>query len=76
MHRFNEMMHSFELYLQDTEENSLHPSDIAYLLKKVRKKETKEAFLDLLGKIPHDILGEVLLEVVGEEELKILQGEA
>ncbi len=63
MHRFNEMMHSFELYLQDTEENSLHPSDIAYLLKKVRKKESKEAFLELLGKIPHDILGDVLLEL-------------
>ncbi len=63
MHRFNEMMHSFELYLQDTEENTLHPSDISYLLKKVRTKENKEAFLELLGKIPHDILGDVLLEL-------------
>lgn len=63
MHRFNEMMHSFELYLQDPEENTLHPSDISYLLKKVRTKESKEAFLLLLRKIPHDILGDVLLEL-------------
>ena len=78
MHRFNEMMHSFELYLQDTEENTLHPSDIAYLLKKVRKKESKEAFLELLGKIPHDILGDVLLElpeIIKDEAIEALSTE-
>ncbi len=78
MHRFNEMMHSFELYLQDTEENALHPSDIAYLLKKVRTKESKEAFLELLGKIPHDILGDVLLELpekVKDEAIEALSTE-
>jgi len=78
MHRFNEMMHSFELYLEDTEENVLHPSDIAYLLKKVRKKETKEAFLELLGKIPHDILGDVLLELpenIKDEAIEALSTE-
>ncbi len=63
MNRFNEMMHSFELYLQDPEESTLHPSDIAYLLKKVRTKKSKEEFLALLGKIPDDVLGTVLLEL-------------
>lgn len=63
MHQFNEMMHSFEMYLHDPEENNIHPSDIAYLLKKIRKKETKEAFLELLGKVPDNVLGDVLLEL-------------
>ena len=63
MERFSEMMHSFEMYLQDPDENNLHPSDIAHLLKKVRKNESKEEFLELLVKIPHDILGDVLLEL-------------
>jgi magnesium transporter len=78
MHRFNEMMHSFELYLQDTEESTLHPSDIAYLLKKVRTKESKEAFLELLGKIPHDVLGDVLLELpekIKDEAIEALSSE-
>lgn len=72
------MMHSFELYLQDTEENTLHPSDIAYLLKKVRTKESKEAFLELLGKIPHDVLGDVLLELpekIKDEAIEALSSE-
>ena len=41
MHRFNEMMHSFEMYLEDPEESNIHPSDIAYLLKKVRKNRER-----------------------------------
>lgn len=79
MHRFNEMMHSFEMYLQDPEENNIHPSDIAYLLKKVRKKETKDAFLELLEKVPHDVLGEVLLELpekIKDEAIEALSTEA
>ena len=78
MHRFNEMMHSFEMYLQDPDESNIHPSDIAYLLKKVRKKETKEAFLVLLEKIPHDVLGDVLLELpekIKDEALEALSTE-
>lgn len=79
MHRFNEMMHSFEMYLQDPEENNIHPSDIAYLLKKVRKKETKDAFLELLEKVPQDVLGEVLLELpekIKDEAIEALSTEA
>lgn len=78
MHRFNEMMHSFEMYLHDPEENNIHPSDIAYLLKKIRKKETKEAFLELLGKVPHDVLGDVLLELpekIKDEAIEALSSE-
>lgn len=78
MHRFNEMMHSFEMYLQDPDESNIHPSDIAYLLKKVRKKETKEAFLTLLERIPHDVLGDVLLELpekIKDEALEALSTE-
>lgn len=63
MKHYSEMQHAFELFLEDSEANSLHPSEIAYLLKKVRKKESKEAFLETLGKIPQEMLGDVLLEL-------------
>lgn len=79
MKRFNEMMHSFELYLQDPEESSLHATDIAYLLKKVRVKKSKEEFLALLAKIPSEILGAVLLELpenFKDEALEALPAEA
>lgn len=72
------MMHSFESYLQDSEESMLHPSDIAYLLKKVRTKKSKEDFLDLLSQIPSDILGDVLLllpEKIKDEALEALPAE-
>lgn len=39
-----------------------HPSDIAYRLKKLHKKD-KEKFFDLLQKVPEEYLGEVLLEL-------------
>lgn len=63
MNRFNEMMHSFELYLEDPKESNIHASDIAYLLKKVRSKQSKEEFLKLLARIPSEVLGDVLLEL-------------
>lgn len=62
MRHHQEMQHAFELFLQDRETNALHPSEIAYLLKKLRKRDP-DAFLATLGKIPSDILGEVLLEL-------------
>jgi len=79
MKHFNEMMHSFELYLQDPEESALHASDIAYLLKKVRNKKSKEEFLLLLHRIPLDILGDVLLvlpQKIKDEALEALPAEA
>ena len=63
MNRFNEMMHSFELYLEDHKESNIHASDIAYLLKKVRSKQSKEEFFKLLARIPSEVLGDVLLEL-------------
>jgi len=60
---YNELRHAFELYLQDPEHSELHPSEIAYLLKKVRKKEGEEEFLNALRSIPNDIVGDVLLEL-------------
>ena len=78
MNRFNDMLHSFELYLQDPEDNHLHASDIAYLLKKIRSKESKEEFLKLLVRIPSDVLGDVLLELpekVKDEALEALSTE-
>ncbi len=41
---------------------TLHPSDIAKSLKKI-KKENKEDFFNILPNIPDDILGDVLLEL-------------
>lgn len=40
----------------------LHPSDIAYNLKKIKKTD-EELFYQLLQDIPEDILGDVLLEL-------------
>ncbi len=78
MSRFNEMMHSFEAYILEPEENNIHPSDIAYLLKKVRNKQSKEAFFELLAKVPSEVLGEVLLELpekIKDEALEKLSTE-
>ncbi len=63
MRHYSEMQHAFELFLQDPDSYKLHASEIAYLLRKVRKKESKEAFLETLKKIPQDFLGDVLLEL-------------
>ncbi len=63
MKHYNEIQHTFELFLEDREAHSLHASEIAYLLKKVRKKEGKETFLETLQKLPQDVLGDVLLEL-------------
>ncbi|MEA3372555.1 MAG: magnesium transporter [Campylobacterota bacterium] len=63
MKHYNDIQHAFELFLEDSEAHSLHPFEIAYLLKKVYKKEGKETFLETIQKIPQDILGDVLLEL-------------
>ncbi len=62
MKHYTEMQHAFELFLEDPESEALHPSEIAYLLKKLRKKDA-DAFFETLEKIPKDMLGEVLLEL-------------
>ncbi|MEA2112021.1 MAG: magnesium transporter [Campylobacterota bacterium] len=62
MKHYNELKHAFDLYLEDRTQHALHESEIAYLLKKTRKKD-KEKFYKYLNKIPNDILGDVLLEL-------------
>ncbi len=62
MKHYQEMQHAFELFLEDGEANELHASEIAYLIRKLFKKEPEE-FLKTLDKIPKDILGDVLLEL-------------
>lgn len=42
--------------------NELHPSDIAYSLKKIEQK-SEEDFFHVLKQLPEDILGEVILEL-------------
>ena len=42
--------------------DELHPSDIAYSLKKIEKNST-EKFFEILKEIPDDTLGEVILEL-------------
>ncbi len=63
MRHFSEIQHTFENFLQDPESHSIHASEIAYLLRKIYKKQSREAFLETLEKIPQDMLGDVLLEL-------------
>ena len=63
----NEMQHALELYLNGSEEHDLHASEVAYLLKKIRKKD-KDEFFSALSRIPQDARGDVLLEL--PEKLK------
>ena len=63
----NEMQHALELYLNGSEDHELHASEVAYLLKKIRR-EDKEQFFDALSRLPQDARGDVLLEL--SEKLK------
>ena len=63
----NEMQHALELYLKGSEEHELHASEVAYLLKKIRK-ESEEDFLDALTRLPQEARGDVILEL--SEKLK------
>ena len=63
----NEMQHALELYLKGSEEHELHASEVAYLLKKIRKG-SEEEFLDSLTRLPQEARGDVILEL--PEKLK------
>jgi len=67
MKKIDEMLHTFESWLENPEGVNIHESDIAKLLKKLKKRDD-ELFLEYLKKIPNDILGDVLLEL--PEKLK------
>lgn len=74
MKHLSEMQHSLELFLENNQENSLHASEIAFILKKIRKRDHDE-FLTTLRKIPQEVLGEVLLELpekVKDEAIEFL----
>ncbi len=63
MRHYKELEHEFERFLENRVETSLHATEIAYLLRKVRKKESKDKFLEVLDRIPQDILGDILIEL-------------
>ncbi|HFU74412.1 MAG TPA: magnesium transporter, partial [Helicobacteraceae bacterium] len=62
MKHLSEMHHAFDQLLLNEGDSSLHPSEIAYLLKKVRHEDRDEFFV-MLREIPQDYLGDVLLEL-------------
>jgi len=63
----NEMQHALERYLEGSEDHELHASEVAYLLKKIRK-EDRDEFEDALTRLPQDARGDVILEL--PEKLK------
>jgi len=63
MRHYKELEHEFERYLEDKGTTTLHATEIAYLLRKIRKKESSEKFLAVLDRIPQDILGDILIEL-------------
>jgi len=62
MKKIDEMLRTLELWLKDSEQQSMHASVIAKLLKKIKKQDDTK-FFEYLKKIPTDILGDVLLEL-------------
>ncbi|WP_345970779.1 MULTISPECIES: magnesium transporter [Sulfurimonas] len=67
MKHISEIKHAFEQFLLAKTEHLPHASEIAYLLKNVHQ-ENPEDFRGMLGRIPQDVRGEVLLEL--PEKLK------
>jgi magnesium transporter len=61
-HEFDELLRSFESTLDEPENFDMHPSDVAYLLRKLHSRD-HEKFYSYLDAIPGDTLGDVLLEL-------------
>ncbi len=61
-HEFDELLRIFEKTIGDPEQFDLHPSDIAYLLRKLNHSD-HDKFLLFLNQVPKDLLGDVLLEL-------------
>lgn len=61
-HEFHDLLRAFESTIDDPENFDLHPSDIAYLLRKLQHHD-HEKFLSFLNMVPGDLLGDVLLEL-------------
>ncbi len=67
MKHFSEIRHAFEQFIHHKTEQLPHASEIAYMLKKIWHDD-RQTFFDMLGKVPNDIRGDVLLEL--PEKLK------
>ncbi len=67
MKHFSEIRHAFDQFLQRKTDNLPHASEIAYLLKHVWRDNSDE-FFEILGKIPQEVRGDLLLEL--SEKLK------
>ncbi len=67
MKHFSEIKHAFEQFLHEKTEHLPHASEIAYLLKYIWNEDHDE-FRETLNNIPHDVRGDVLLEL--PEKLK------
>jgi len=77
MKHLSEMQHAFEQLIGDEEKGSLHPSEIAYLLKKIRHEDKHEFFI-MLREVPQDYLGDVLLELpekIKDEAIEFLSSQ-
>ena len=76
-HEFDELLRSFEATMDEPEAFDLHPSDIAYLLRKLHHRD-HDKFLLFLNKVPGEFLGDVLLELpekVKDEAIDFLSPE-
>jgi len=62
MKKTEQKISTLKEWLDKPNELSLHPSEVAYLLKKIHKKTPEQCFV-FLKQIPKDDLGEVLLEL-------------
>ncbi|WP_345989468.1 magnesium transporter [Sulfurimonas sp. HSL1-2] len=67
MKHISEIKHAFDQFLLGKTEHLPHASEISYLLKNIHQ-ESPEDFRGMLGRIPQDVRGEVLLEL--PEKLK------
>ncbi|MHC3993817.1 magnesium transporter [Thiomicrolovo sp. ZZH C-3] len=67
MKHISEIKHAFDQFLLGKTDHLPHASEIAYLLKNIHQ-ENPEDFRGMLGRIPQDVRGEVLLEL--SEKLK------
>jgi len=62
MKHISEIKHAFDQFLQAKTEHLPHASEIAYLLKNVHN-DNPDDYRGMLGRIPQDVRGEVLLEL-------------
>lgn len=72
MKHIDELTETIDEYEQEENDASLHPSEIAYLLIKLRKKD-KEKYFEYLDKIPQDQQGAVILELPQKRRVEVIE---